>query len=124
MNLLSTFLQTTDDTDDIKFDPLQTTTTTSPAAASTTSTTTTSKTTPMSGTTVKTQPVPAPGSLQEWMRCFRDHILKWVIKQQKSLPFRKPVDAVALGIYPIYNQVITHPMDLGTIRWIDNENVQ
>lgn len=30
--------------------------------------------------------------------------------------FRKPVDPVALGIFPAYNDVIKHPMDLGTIR--------
>lgn len=37
------------------------------------------------------------------------------------MPFRKPVDPVALGIFPAYNQIITHPMDLGTIKTqIDN----
>ena len=30
--------------------------------------------------------------------------------------FRQPVDPVALGIFPFYNQVITQPMDLGTVR--------
>lgn len=42
-------------------------------------------------------------------------------RHPRSLPFRKPVDPVALGIYPAYNQIITHPMDLGTIKTqIDN----
>jgi hypothetical protein len=37
------------------------------------------------------------------------------------LPFRKPVDEVALGIYPAYSNIITHPIDLGTIKsQIDN----
>lgn len=30
--------------------------------------------------------------------------------------FRRPVDPVALGIFPFYNQIITHPMDLGTVK--------
>lgn len=39
-----------------------------------------------------------------------------VFRHPRSLSFRKPVDPVALGIYPAYNQIITHPMDLGTIK--------
>ena len=42
-------------------------------------------------------------------------------RHPRSLPFRKPVDSVALGIYPAYDQIITHPIDLGTIKTqIDN----
>ena len=37
-------------------------------------------------------------------------------RHPRSLPFRKPVDPVALGIFPAYNQIITHPIDLGTIK--------
>ncbi len=37
-------------------------------------------------------------------------------RHPKSISFRRPVDPVALGIYPIYNQIIKNPMDLGTIK--------
>ena len=55
--------------------------------------------------------------LRRWFKCFKDYIMKPILKNQKSLPFRKPVDAIALGIYPAYFQVVTQPMDLGTIRY-------
>ena len=34
----------------------------------------------------------------------------------RSEPFRRPVDPVAMGIFPYYNQIITRPMDLGTVK--------
>ena len=47
--------------------------------------------------------------------CFHRH--------PKSLPFRKPVDPIALGIFPVYNQIVTHPMDLGTIKSRIDDNL-
>ena len=44
------------------------------------------------------------------------NILYFYSRHPRSLPFRKPVDPVALGIFPAYNQIITHPIDLGTIK--------
>jgi len=35
--------------------------------------------------------------------------------QAYAWPFYKPVDAVALGLHD-YHKVITHPMDLGTVK--------
>ena len=55
--------------------------------------------------------------LRDWLKCFKDYIMKPILKNPKSNPFRKPVDAIALGIYPAYFQVVTHPMDLGTMRY-------
>ncbi len=50
------------------------------------------------------------------LRRLRVHVLNALLKHTKSGPFRRPVDARALGIYPVYHQVIRRPMDLGTIR--------
>ena len=48
-------------------------------------------------------------------------LLNHIYRHPRSLPFRKPVDEVALGIYPAYSNIITHPIDLGTIKsQIDN----
>merc|ERR1711935_216508 len=56
-----------------------------------------------------------------WVNALRTHVVVPLIRHPRSLPFRKPVDEVALGIYPAYNQIITHPIDLGTIKTqIDN----
>ena len=42
-------------------------------------------------------------------------ILRTLKKKSEAAPFLQPVDPVALGI-PHYTQVITHPMDLGTLE--------
>ena len=47
---------------------------------------------------------------------FTIHFFIFFSRHPRSLPFRKPVDPVALGIFPAYNQIITHPIDLGTIK--------
>jgi hypothetical protein len=47
----------------------------------------------------------SPPELMPWLRHFRSQILAPLLRSAKSLPFRKPVDPVALGIFPIYNQV-------------------
>ena len=51
------------------------------------------------------------------------HINSWIcviyftqLSLYRSEAFRRPVDPVALGIFPFYNQIITHPMDLGTVK--------
>lgn len=41
-------------------------------------------------------------------------ILRQIKKKTEAAPFLQPVDPVALGI-PHYTQIITHPMDLGTV---------
>jgi hypothetical protein len=46
-----------------------------------------------------------PPELREWLKHFRAQVLAPIFRNAKSVPFRKPVDAVALGIYPIYFQV-------------------
>lgn len=56
-----------------------------------------------------------------WVNAIRTHVVVPLIRHPRSLPFRKPVDEVALGIYPAYSKIITHPIDLGTIKGqIDN----
>jgi len=56
-----------------------------------------------------------------WVNALRTHVVVPLIRHPRSLPFRKPVDEVALGIYPAYSNIITHPIDLGTIKsQIDN----
>ncbi len=61
------------------------------------------------------------GEGKAWVNALRMHVVVPLTRHPRSLPFRKPVDPVALGIYPAYNQIITHPMDLGTIKTnIDN----
>uniref|UniRef100_G3Q2C4 Bromo domain-containing protein n=1 Tax=Gasterosteus aculeatus TaxID=69293 RepID=G3Q2C4_GASAC len=42
-------------------------------------------------------------------------VMKSLWRHQFSWPFHQPVDAVALGL-PDYHQIITFPMDLGTIK--------
>ena len=54
--------------------------------------------------------------LHQWLLAVKKYVLAPLIRHPRSLAFRKPVDPVALGIYPIYNQIITRPMDLGTIK--------
>ena len=54
--------------------------------------------------------------LRDKLKRLRTHVINPIFKHQKSNVFREPVDAKALGIYPIYHQVIKRPMDLGTIR--------
>ena len=46
-----------------------------------------------------------PPELREWLKHFRALILAPLFRNTKSNAFRKPVDAVALGIYPVYFQV-------------------
>jgi len=56
-----------------------------------------------------------------WVNALRTHVVVPLIRHPRSLPFREPVDEVALGIYPAYSNIITHPIDLGTIKsQIDN----
>jgi len=47
----------------------------------------------------------SPPELMPWLRHFRSQILGPILRSAKSIPFRKPVNPVALGIFPIYNQV-------------------
>lgn len=54
--------------------------------------------------------------LATWLLAVKKYVLTPLIRHPRSLAFRKPVDAKALGIFPIYNQVITRPMDLGTVK--------
>lgn len=42
-------------------------------------------------------------------------LVKSLRQQKNAWPFNEPVDPVALSI-PDYFQVITHPMDLGTVE--------
>ena len=53
---------------------------------------------------------------QAWIRALRTHVVVPLIRHPCSLLFRKPVNPHALGIFPIYNQIIERPMDLGTIK--------
>jgi hypothetical protein len=46
-----------------------------------------------------------PPDVREWLKHFRAHVLAPIFRNAKSTNFRKPVDPVALGIYPIYCQV-------------------
>jgi len=55
-------------------------------------------------------------ALDVWLQTVRKHIVVALIRHPKSEAFRRPVDPVALGIFPFYNQIITHPMDLGTVK--------
>ena len=50
------------------------------------------------------------------LRLIRVHVIGALFKHPKSQPFREPVDAKALGIYPLYNQIVKTPMDLGNVR--------
>ena len=62
-----------------------------------------------------TRPDPEPG-LRDRLKRFRSQVITALFKHPKSVPFREPVNAKALGIFPIYHQVIKNPMDLGTVR--------
>lgn len=53
--------------------------------------------------------------LSTWLQAVRKYVLAPLIRHPRSMAFRKPVDPIALGI-PIYSQIITRPMDLGTVR--------
>ena len=50
------------------------------------------------------------------LKLIRIHVIGALFKHPKSQPFREPVDAKALGIYPLYFQIVKNPMDLGTVR--------
>ena len=50
------------------------------------------------------------------LKLIRIHVIGALFKHPKSQPFREPVDAKALGIYPLYHQIVKTPMDLGTVR--------
>lgn len=50
------------------------------------------------------------------LKLIRIHVIGALFKHPKSQPFREPVDAKALGIYPLYYQIVKNPMDLGTVR--------
>ena len=69
------------------------------------------------------QPSAAPATLGEGMLSgpmpkeqtkYAQAIIRTLKKKSEATPFLQPVDPVALGI-PHYTQVITNPMDLGTI---------
>lgn len=49
-------------------------------------------------------------------------ILRTLKKKSEAGPFLAPVDPIALGI-PHYSQVVTHPMDLGTVESKLQKNV-
>eukprot|EP00088_Acartia_fossae_P006288 TRINITY_DN12900_c0_g1_i1.p1 TRINITY_DN12900_c0_g1~~TRINITY_DN12900_c0_g1_i1.p1 ORF type:complete len:415 (-),score=99.92 TRINITY_DN12900_c0_g1_i1:73-1317(-) len=46
----------------------------------------------------------------------RKHVIPKLLKNPMALPFKYPVDAITEGIYPDYFMVISHPMDLYTIK--------
>ena len=50
------------------------------------------------------------------LKLIRIHVIGALFKHPKSQPFREPVDAKALGIFPLYCQIVKNPMDLGTVR--------
>lgn len=64
-----------------------------------------------------------PIESKAWINALRTHVVVPLIRHPKSLPFRKPVDPIALGIFPVYNQIVTHPMDLGTIKSRIDDNL-
>jgi bromodomain-containing factor 1 len=43
------------------------------------------------------------------------NLIKYLIEQDESIDFLYPVDSDKLGI-PSYKKIITHPMDISTIR--------
>ncbi len=61
-------------------------------------------------------PVTPEPNIRERLRRVRLHVVNPLFKHSKSSAFREPVNAKALGIYPIYHQIIKRPMDLGTVR--------
>jgi len=46
----------------------------------------------------------------------RKQVIPKLLKHPFALPFKYPVDAITEGIYPDYFMVISHPMDLYTIK--------
>jgi hypothetical protein len=50
------------------------------------------------------------------LKLIRTHVIAALFKHPKSTPFREPVNAKALGIYPLYHNIIKNPMDLGSVR--------
>ncbi|XP_055021038.1 bromodomain testis-specific protein [Boleophthalmus pectinirostris] len=56
-----------------------------------------------------------PGRVTNQLQYLERIVLKALWKHQFSWPFRQPVDAVELHI-PDYYNIITNPMDLGTIK--------
>jgi hypothetical protein len=59
---------------------------------------------------------PADARLKGRLKLVRIHVISALFKHPKSAAFREPVNAKALGIFPLYHQVVTTPMDLGTVR--------
>ncbi len=55
-------------------------------------------------------------NIRERLRRLKQHVVNPLFKHSKSGAFKEPVNAKALGIYPIYHQIIKCPMDLGTVR--------
>lgn len=53
----------------------------------------------------KPDPDPDP-NLPQRLKRLKSHVLAPLFKHSKSTPFREPVDAKALGIYPAYHQVL------------------
>ncbi|XP_040563622.1 uncharacterized protein [Lepeophtheirus salmonis] len=53
--------------------------------------------------------------LTSQLQCIKIYLLEPLLRHPKSPAFRKPVDHIALGI-PDYPNVITKPMDLGTVK--------
>uniref|UniRef100_A0A3Q2D5V8 Bromo domain-containing protein n=1 Tax=Cyprinodon variegatus TaxID=28743 RepID=A0A3Q2D5V8_CYPVA len=56
-----------------------------------------------------------PGRLTNQLRYMQKVVVKALWRHQFAWPFYQPVDAVGLGLSD-YHQVITSPMDLGTIK--------
>lgn len=56
-----------------------------------------------------------PGRRTNQLQYMQNVVIKSLWKHQFAWPFHKPVDAVALGLHD-YHNVITSPMDLGTIK--------
>ena len=41
----------------------------------------------------------------QWLLAVKKYVVTPLLRHPRSMAFRKPVDAKALGIFPIYNQV-------------------
>lgn len=65
---------------------------------------------------MRSGPVEPEANLKAKLKRVRTHVVSALFKHPKSVAFREPVNAKALGIYPIYFNVIKRPMDLGTVR--------
>ncbi len=55
-------------------------------------------------------------NIRERLWQLKQQVVNPLFKHSKSAAFKKPVNAKALGIYPMYHQIIKCPMDLGTVR--------